>query len=227
MDTGRHRPPGLQCADAGPEPAPEMAPAGADGVVYVVDDELAVRGLVSRLIRSIGLRVETFASAEDFLLREIPESPACLVLDVQLPGLSGLDLQRRLEAAGSALPIIFITGYADVAMSVRAMKAGAVEFLTKPFRGRDLLGAILAALERGKLALRRRRELAELRGRHLALSPLERDVMELAVRGMLNKQIAAKLGLAEITVKVHRGRLMRVMGAGSFADLVRMAGRLA
>jgi FixJ family two-component response regulator len=195
--------------------------------VYVVDDELAVRGLVSRLIRSIGLRVETFASAEDFLLREIPESPACLVLDVQLPGLSGLDLQRRLEAAGSALPIIFITGYADVAMSVRAMKAGAVEFLTKPFRGRDLLGAILAALERGKLALRRRRELAELRGRHLALSPLERDVMELAVRGMLNKQIAAKLGLAEITVKVHRGRLMRVMGAGSFADLVRMAGRLA
>jgi len=194
--------------------------------VFVIDDDAAVREALQSLLRSVGLRVTTFASAREFLTSRRPDAPACLVLDVRLPGLSGLDLQRELAAAAIDLPIIFITGHGDIPMTVQAMKAGAVEFLTKPFRDQDLLDAIAQALERDRAARAQRAGVAELHERYAELTPREREVMGLVVSGLLNKQIAAELGISEITIKVHRGQVMQKMGAESVADLVRMADKL-
>jgi FixJ family two-component response regulator len=198
----------------------------ADAIVFVVDDDSSVREAIKSLIRLVGLRVETFGSAQEFLRSKRPDVPGCVVLDVELPGLSGLDLQRELAAHGIKLPIIFITGYGNIPMSVRAMKAGALEFLTKPFRDQDLLHAIQQALERDRAARQYSKEIAELRERFDALTSREREVMSLVVAGLLNKQIGFELGISEITVKIHRGRVMNKMGAPSLAELVRMTERL-
>jgi FixJ family two-component response regulator len=198
----------------------------ADAVVFVVDDDSSIREAIKSLVTLSGLRVETFGTAPEFLRSKRPNLPGCMVLDVELPGLSGLDLQRELAAHGIKLPIIFITGYGDIPMSVRAMKAGATEFLTKPFRDQDLLDAIQQALERDRAARQHSREIAELRDRFDALTSREREVMSLVVAGWLNKQIGFELKISEITVKIHRGRVMNKMGAQSLADLVRMTERL-
>jgi FixJ family two-component response regulator len=195
-------------------------------IVYVVDDDESVRRGLSRLLRSAGLSVETFPSAQAFLSRDLPDRPACLVLDVRMPGLSGLDLQAALKQAGRPMPIVFISGQSDVPVSVRAMKEGALDFLQKPFDEDQLLSAIAGALARGRTARALRDESAVVRQRFETLTPRERQVLGQVIAGLLNKQIAANLGAAEKTIKIHRGRVMQKMAAGSVADLVRMAQRI-
>jgi FixJ family two-component response regulator len=199
----------------------EVAP-----IVFIVDDDLSVRRTTERLVRTAGFNVQAFTSGREFLKNPRPEGPACLILDVRMPGLDGMQLQRELTQSGINIPIIFITGHGDIPMSVRAMKAGAVEFLTKPFRSRSLLDAIHAAIERDRSAYKERSESGELRERHKQLTAREREVMTLVVAGMLNKQVAGELATTERTIKFHRANIMQKMQAESLADLVRIAEKL-
>ena len=198
----------------------------SESIVFVVDDDPSVRSAIERLIGTVGLQVQLFGSAQEFLASKLPNVPSCLVLDIRLPGISGLGLQRQLVEANVQIPIIFITSHGDVPMTVRAMKAGAVEFLTKPFHDQDLLDAIHLALEKDRGRRQQEAELTALRERFESLSPREREVVAMVVSGMLNKQIAAQIGTAENTVKIHRSRAMEKMQANSLADLVKMIQRL-
>jgi FixJ family two-component response regulator len=198
----------------------------ANSIVFVIDDDAAIREALASLVRSVGLRVETFRSPDEFLKKKLPDVPRCLVLDVRLPGTSGLNFQRELAEANVHIPIIFITGHGDIPMSVRAMKAGAVEFLTKPFRDQDLLDAIQVGLDKDRDRREGEAEILMLKERFESLTPREQEVLPWVVTGRLNKQIAAELGTSEATVKVHRSQLMRKMGAESVADLVRMADKM-
>ena len=195
-------------------------------VVFVIDDDASMRDAVSRLLNAVGLTVQTFASAREFLAGRLPDVPGCAVLDVRLPGLSGLDLQREMVERGIHIPVIFITGHGDIPMSVQAMKAGAVEFLTKPFRDQDLLDAVRSGIQLDRQGRKERAELAELRDGLRQLTPREREVMSLVVAGLLNKQIALRLGASEKTIKIHRSHVMQKMRADSLADLVRMCQKL-
>jgi len=198
----------------------------AESTIFVIDDDLSVRQSLESLIKSVGWRVRTYGSAQEFLGSGHLEAPGCIVLDVRLPGLSGLDLQQALLRAKSHLPVIFITGHGDIPMSVQAMKAGAVEFLPKPFREQDLLDALKLALDRDRTTRQQRAELAALRARYDSVTPREQQVMGLLVTGLLNKEIATTLGVSEVTIKVHRSQIMQKMRADSLANLVRMAERL-
>ncbi len=202
-----------------------MKPAAVP-TVFIIDDDRGMRQAVQDLVESVGLRAESFATAQEFLSRQPTSDPSCLVLDVRLPQMSGLDFQRRLTEIGMQIPIIFITAHGDVPMSVRALKSGAVEFLTKPFRDQDLLDAIQQALQRDRAAREQQAEVHELQGRYRALTAREREVMGLVVSGMLNKQIAPEIGASEATVKIHRGNVMQKMQAGSLIELVRLADKL-
>lgn len=199
---------------------------GSQSIVFVVDDDASTRDAIKSLLRSVGLHVELFGSGTDFLKIKLPDAPTCLILDVRLPGLSGLDFQRELAKAEMHIPIIFITGHGDIPMTVRAMKEGAIEFLTKPFRDQDLLDAVQIALERDRTRRTQDKGTRELRTLFEALTPREQEVIGFVTAGLMNKQIAATLGVSEVTVKVHRGNLMKKMGARSLADLVRMADAL-
>ena len=202
-----------------------MIPAD-DATVFVIDDDAHMRAATERLLKSVGLRAETFATPQGFLRRKPPDGPSCLVLDVRLPGMSGLDVQRKLTEAGVQIPVIFITGHGDIPMTVKAMKSGAVEFLTKPFRDQDLLDAIQEALQHESETRRQQHEIQELKERYQTLTAREREVMALLVSGMLTKQIASRLGTSEITAQVHRGQVMHKMHANSPAELGRLAEKL-
>jgi FixJ family two-component response regulator len=200
--------------------------SSAAPTVFIIDDDKGMRQAIEDLVESVGLRAETFASGEEFLSRGHTSGPSCLVLDVRLPQMSGLDFQRRLTETGMQIPIIFVTAHGDIPMSVRALKSGAVEFLTKPFRDQDLLDAIQQALQHDRAAQEQQAEIHALQARYHALTPREQQVMALVVSGMLNKQIASEIGASEATVKIHRGNVMHKMQAGSVADLVRMADKV-
>jgi FixJ family two-component response regulator len=200
--------------------------SSAAPTVFIIDDDKGMRQAIEDLVESVGLRAETFASGEEFLSRGHTSGPSCLVLDVRLPQMSGLDFQRRLTETGMQIPIIFVTAHGDIPMSVRALKSGAVEFLTKPFRDQDLLDAIQQALQHDRAAQEQQAEIQALQARYHALTPREQQVMALVVSGMLNKQIASEIGASEATVKIHRGNVMHKMQAGSVADLVRMADKV-
>jgi FixJ family two-component response regulator len=203
--------------------SPRANDASGEPIVFIVDDDVPFREALFRLFRTVGLRAEVFGSAAELFGGALPDAPSCLVLDVRLPGLSGLDIQEELGKTGIHIPIVFMTGHGDIPMSVEAMKAGAVDFLTKPFRDQDMLDAVVKAIERDRRRREREKATAALKANFATLTPREREVMTLVTTGLMNKQVAAEVGLSEITVKIHRGNVMKKMGAKTLADLVRMA----